>query len=243
MSHLDHDESRDRNEDADAFEQQLRLLRPSPPTQSWSSIAESIEASSDQPAIVSNVQPTTSAWRSAASHSITTAIGIALGVMLMLTLQQDNSAATQPGIPTPEARSAVELVNTQDADGTQANANRREPESLASVESFPTLDQRSRPDWRSNRFTRIALRSGPLRAFGSIGHSARLMRTETEFDSRHNTTQHSDLDDDDSSIKQLDDLPRDKPALSPRSLHLFLDELTYSPTSDVPFCKAKGCQS
>lgn len=240
MKDIDHDESQDSNEDADAFEQQLRSLRPSPPTQSWSSIAESIEATLDQPAVVPNVQPATSAWRSVVSHSITAAIGLALGVALMLTLPRDNSISTQPAIPPADAN-AVQLVDQQDTD-MKAGVNRTAPKSVATMESSHMEDQHPAQDWRSHRL-RTALRSGPLRAFGSISDPDRLTRTETNSNSIQNSTQQRESNDSDSSIGQPDDWPLDQPVLSPRSFHLFLDELTCLPTSNIPFCKAKGCQS
>ena len=241
MSHLEHDESHDWREDADAIEQQLRSLRPSPPPLTWSSIAESIEASLDQPAVVTKAGPTKSAWRSVASHSLTAAIGIAFGVALMLTLQQDNSDATRPKTLT-ETNTAAELVDQQDTGVTPVIANAHETESLATNDPSSMRDQQSAPDWRSQRFTRTGLRTGPLRVFGSIDNSGRLRRTEIDFNSSRNQTRQHELDDD-LSIENADDLLPDDPVLSPRSLHIFLDELTHSPTSDVPFCKAKDCQS
>ena len=52
MSHFDHEEPQDWNQDADSFEQQLRSVRPAPPMQSWSSIEESIEDAMEQPSAI-----------------------------------------------------------------------------------------------------------------------------------------------------------------------------------------------
>ena len=71
------------------LERQLHSLRPSPPKQSWSSIAESIEASLDQPdGRVKTSKPTNSSLAtSGLVIRVTAAIGCsAWRGMLMLTL-------------------------------------------------------------------------------------------------------------------------------------------------------------
>ena len=179
------------------------------------------------------------AWRLVASHSITAAVGISLGALMML--QQDKSVAKQTKNSRVETNATVELVNQQAASDTQTGANQKRPESLATVGSLSMRDQHYSPP-RPHRAARTAFRSGPLRAFGSIGNLDLLTQTG-DFNSTQNSMQRNEGDDVDFSSEQIDNFPRDKPALSPGSLHLFLDDLTNLPTSDVPFCKAKGCQS
>ena len=84
MNHFDPDESNDWKDDIDAFEQQLRSLRPTPAAQSADSIAQSIESPLDQPAVVPTGNPASSFWQPIVSHSLTAAIGVAVGVAVML---------------------------------------------------------------------------------------------------------------------------------------------------------------
>ena len=233
MSPIDQNDSQDSDKEVVAFEQQLRSICPSPPAQSWSSVADAIEASLDQPTVVANVKPLTSAWRSLVSHSITTAIGAAIGVAVMLALPQNDSVSNQTAIPLPAASSAGDF-------GTQHNLADEQPDKQshhASLEKAPSLatgseafswsNQRSASNWQSQRFTRTALHSGPLRILGSINNFSYPRRSKTSPIASQNPTQRRDSDDDDSTIEQIDgSFFEDEPVLSPRSLHLFFDELT-----------------
>ena len=233
MSPIDQDDSQDSDKEVVAFEQQLRSICPSPPAQSWSSVADAIEASLDQPTVVANVKPLTSAWRSLVSHSITTAIGAAIGVAVMLALPQNDSVSNRTAIPLPSASSAGDF-------GTQHNLSDEQPDKQshrAGLQKAPSLatgseasswsNQRSASDWQSQRFTRTALHSGPLRILGSINDFSYPRRSKTSPSASQNPTQRRDSDDDDSTIEQIDgSFFEDEPVLSPRSLHLFFDELT-----------------
>ena len=79
------------------------------------------------------------------------------------------------------------------------------------------------------------MNSGPLTAFGSINN--RLARTndwQTQPNSNNlDRAQESDQRDD--LLNQSDEIPADKPVLSPRSFDQFFDELTYTPGADVDF--------
>ena len=169
-----------------------------------------------------------SVWRTVISHSVTAVIGAAVGVSLMLTLPWDNSTSgsTQVVNPPTEGNAAVELTNRRNPANEQPfNADRETPDSLATTSDASPL-RIQQADRRSQRFVRTALRSGPLRAFDSISESGGLRRTERIFDSGQSMPRSNDQDDEDSATDRADDLFQDKPALSPRSLHLFIDELT-----------------
>ena len=233
MNPIDPNDLQNSDKEVAAFEQQLRSIRPSPPAQSWSSIADSIEASLDQPTVVANIKPTTSAWRPLFSHSITAAIGVLIGAALMLTPPQKNSASSQTEIPPTELNSAGDFASQRNL----ADEQRNERPLQADFEKTPSLatgneasswsNQRSASDWKSQRFTRTALRSGPLRILGSINDSDRPLRSKAISNASQSPTQYRDPDGDDSSSKQVDGLLfEDEPVLSPRSLHLFIDELT-----------------
>ena len=225
MSPTDQNDSQDSDKEVAAFEQQLRSICPSPPAQSWSSVADAIEASHDQPAVVANVKPQTSAWRPLVSHSITAILGAAIGVAVMLALPQNDSVFRQTEILPTEANSIGDYTDQQNlADKQSRHAELEEAPSLATGSKASSWSKRQAvPHWQSQRFTRTALRSGPLRILGSINASGRPRRSKAISNASQNPT---DSDGDDSSSKQVDGLLfEDEPVLSPRSLHLFFDEL------------------
>ena len=226
MNHLNPDESPDWDDDIDAFEQQLRAIRPAPPAREFSSIADSLAVLPEQTTAAANVRANTSMWRPIVSHAVTAAIGLAVGVGVML-LMQPTGVPASAGSPENSAdlSASVELVNNPSPDKDSPN--------VATPEAAPADYRQPEPVWRSYR--------GPLRAFGSIDARLASMRDWQPQDQHHGFRPSND-DVSDSDI-EYNDLPADKPPLSPRSLHLFLNDLTYSPTSDNPFCSAKDFSS
>ena len=226
MNHLNPDESPDWDDDIDAFEQQLRAIRPASPAREFSSIADSLAVLPEQTTAAANVRANTSMWRPIVSHAVTAAIGLAVGVGVML-LMQPTGVPTSAGSPENSAdlSASVELVNNPSPDKDSPN--------VATPEAASADYRQPEPVWRSYR--------GPLRAFGSIDARLASMRDWQPQDQHHDVRQSND-DVSDSDI-EYNNLPADKPPLSPRSLHLFLNDLTYSPTSDIPFCSAKDFSS
>ena len=226
MNHLNPDESPDWDDDIDAFEQQLRAIRPAPPSREFSSIADSLAVLPEQTTIAANVRANTSMWRPIVSHAVTATIGLAVGVGVML-LMQPTSVPASAGTPenSVDLSASVELVNNPSPD--------KDSQNVATPEAASADYRQPEPVWRSHR--------GPLRAFGSIDARLASMRDWQPQDQHHDVRQSND-DVSDSDI-EYNNLPADKPPLSPRSLHLFLNDLTYSPTSDNPFCSAKDFSS
>ena len=226
MNHLNPDESPDWDDDIDAFEQQLRAIRPAPPAREFSSIADSLAVLPEQTTAAANVRANTSMWRPIVSHAVTAALGLAVGVGVML-LMQPTGVPASAGSPENSAdlSASVELVNNPSPDKDSPN--------VATPEAASADYRQREPVWRSHR--------GPLRAFGSIDARLASMRDWQPQDQHHDVRQSND-DVSDSDI-EYNNLPADKPPLSPRSLHLFLNDLTYSPTSDNPFCLAKDFSS
>ena len=229
MNHLNPDESPDWDDDIDAFEQQLRAIRPAPPAREFSSIADSLAVLPEQTTAAANVRANTSMWRPIVSHAVTAALGLAVGVGVMLLMQpKPNDVPASVGSPKnlADSHASVELVNTPSPNGDSQNVTT--PEVVASADY-----RQPEPVWQSHR--------GPLRAFGSIDARLASVRDWPLQDQHHDVRQSND-DVSDSDI-EYNNLPADKPPLSPRSLHLFLNDLTYSPTSDNPFCLAKDFSS
>ena len=226
MNHLNPDESPDWDDDIDAFEQQLRAIRPAPPSREFSSIADSLAVLPEQTTTAANVRANTSMWRPIVSHAVTATIGLAVGVGVML-LMQPTSVPASAGTPenSVDLSASVELVNNPSPD--------KDSQNVATPKAASADYRQPEPVWRSHR--------GPLRAFGSIDARLASMRDWQPQDQHHDVRQSND-DVSDSDI-EYNNLPADKPPLSPRSLHLFLNDLTYSPTSDNPFCSAKDFSS
>ena len=222
MNHLNPDESPDWDDDIDAFEQQLRAIRPAPPSREFSSIADSLAVLPEQTTIAANVRANTSMWRPIVSHAVTATIGLAVGVGVML-LMQPTGIPASAGTPenSVDLSASVELVNNPSPD--------KDSQNVATPKAASADYRQPEPVWRSHR--------GPLRAFGSIDARLASMRDWQPQDQHHGFRPFND-DVSDSDI-EYNDLPADKPPLSPRSFHLFLNDLTYSPTSDNPFCLAK----
>lgn len=236
MSHLDPDESQDWNDDIDAFEQQLRAIRPTAPTQSFSSIDESQEPATEQPSVVTStsISTTTSMRRLVLSHAATAMIGLAAGVVVML--------MRQPSIPASNGTSGIhnssgtptELVDTRSSNQPQRFASdQKTPRHMG--EPFQATLGRSEPSARSSRFSEANLNSGSLRAFGPINDrlaSSRDWLTQPDISQRSHQPTTSEVND--NSNDRPDDVPVEQPVLSPRSLHLLLNDLSYSPISNQP---------
>lgn len=241
MSHLDPDKSPDWNDDNDAFEQQLRALRPTPPTQNWSSMEESIDGLgtpfAERNELASRVAPASSVLRPVISHSLTAAIGLAVGVGLMLIQQSGNSTAIEPVETAEQGNAGIEVATAQPPAETLT----------ADTDSQPRQRIKASP-WRSHRFDDTYRNDAnrldrPLTAFGSI--NARLVRSNNWPKQReaNELNQANEPTEDDGWLDRPDDMPVDQPVLSPRSLQLFLDDLTCAPDSDKPFFVAEDSRS
>ena len=238
MNHFDPDESPDRNNDIDAFEQQLRSLRPTPPTQSWDSAAESMEPPDDLPALVSSPVRAASWWRSVVSHSLTAAAGLAVGIGVMVASQpklanQTNSVGTANDQPSAQG---------QGIDSTHqslAGTTRTAPLAEDSGDSWKPME----PRWRTHRFSQANMNSGPLTAFGTIDR--RLVRSDDwqQEQQTRDLNQSTEPDENGDWLDPSNETPVDQPVLSPGSLQLFLDELTCTSESGEIFCNAKDYQS
>ena len=235
MNHLDQDETPDWNDDIDALENQLRSLRPTP-ARSWDSIAESIEESRNQSRPAANVAPSMPAWASIASHTVTAAIGLSVGVAIMLMQPSNDPGLIDTTGNSSDSNAPVQLVDDQVTDKAHQIASDLEaPEAtLVADKKLPGRRRLSRANWSSS----------PLRVFGSTderwvnGHDWLM---EPNRDQDFNLPEDSDADTNDS--ERTYDEPIDKPVLSPGSFRQVIDELTYLPNPDNPFCKAKGFSS
>ena len=232
MSHLEPDELPDWNDDNDALEQQLRGLRPTP-AQPWSAISESIDGS--QTELATNRAPVSSSVLPAVlSHSLTAAIGLAVGVGAMLLIQQrSDSATTQAAVATEELHVGVELAAEQPA-----------TETPLLVEESPTVPSTNQSLWRPHRFGNTDVNNvlrdlRPLTVFGAI--DARLVRSD-DWPKQHEINELNSSDESDGDDDQPDDMPVERPVLSPRSFHLFFNDLSCS-TADKLFPTAKGSRS
>ena len=162
MNHLNPDESPDWDDDIDAFEQQLRAIRPAPPAREFSSIADSLAVLPEQTTAAANVRANTSMWRPIVSHAVTAALGLAVGVGVMLLMQPTGVPASAGSPENPADLSAsVELVNNPSPD--QDSQNITTPEAVASADY-----RQPEPVWQPHR--------GPLRAFGSVDARLASMR-------------------------------------------------------------------
>ena len=111
MNHLDPNELPDWDDDIDAFEQQLRAIRPAPPAREFSSIVDSLAVLPEQ-STAASVSANTSMWRPIVSHAVTATIGLAVGVGVMLLMQPAGIPASAGSPKNPADLSAsVELVN------------------------------------------------------------------------------------------------------------------------------------
>jgi len=245
MSQKDQDESPEWSDDIEAFENQLRSLRPAPPARSWSSVAESIEASFDEvaektivspkKASVSSV-PTTSAWKTVVSHCVTAAIGLAVGVAVM-SMRPDND----PGLIDTTGDSDISngpvlLVDKQVPEKIQSPASEVEtPDAVLVADKTPRNRRRlSQASWKPTT----------LRVFGSANErlaSGREWLLESSSEQDFSSAEDSNTSN--TKFEGTSDKPVDQPALSPRSFRRFLDDLTYTPNSDNSFCKAEGFSS
>ena len=123
MNHLDQDESPDWKDDIDAFEDQLRSLRPTPPARSWNSMSESIETTLGRTSADHSISPATSVWRPIISHSITAAIGLAVGVAVMLLQPLGDPGLVDATGNSNSSSLPIQVVDDQASDRSQRTAS------------------------------------------------------------------------------------------------------------------------
>jgi len=246
MNHLGQDESDDWKNDIDAFENQLRLLRPTPPARSWSSMSESMETALDQTPADLSIAPATSVWRPVISHSITAAIGLAVGVAVMLLQPPGDPGLIDTADNSNSSGAPIQLVDDQAPDRSQRIASDLQTQDsvLVAGQNFPNRHQQAKLLRRSDRLSQTNLSSTTLRVFGSTDErlvNGRAWLMEPSRDQRF--TQPDDSGSLDNRVDQNDHDSVDEPVLSPRSFLRSLDDLTYLPNSGSPFCKAQGFSS
>lgn len=247
MSYRESDESWDWNEDIDAFEHQLRAVRPTAPVQTWDSISERIESSYSQtmPASSSTVRSSapSSAWRSVVSHSLTAAIGLAVGSGLMLNRPDSKLSGTETRVgeaSITRLESEIKQPSTQIRPADSGYETKFTASTTGMGSQF--WQQPIHRGWPLHRSLHDNLRGQTLTAFGSI-HT----RFGIDDDWRKKTDRSEILQPGssggDATIEYPNRDPVDRPVLSPRSLHLFFDDLTYAPESDQPNRNAEVSRS
>ena len=246
MNHFDQDESPDWKDDFDAFENQLRSLRPTPPARSWNSMSESMETRLGQTLPDLSITPATSVWRPIISHSVTAALGLAVGVAVML--MQPLGVSGGMGTTGNSHRSSLpsQLVDDQTPSRSQEIASDLQTEDsvLVAGQNFPNRQRQAKLSRRSTRLRQANWNSMTLRAFGATDRRLVSGREWLMEPNREQCFTHrEDSDGRDARSDQTDYEPVDKPVLSPRSFPRSLYDLTYLRTSGSPFCKAEGFSS
>ena len=214
MNHLDRDESSRWDDDIDAFEQQLRAIRPTDPALPWAAIEETLETRLS----VAPVGGKASVWRSIISHAVTAAIGLAVGVALMLMQSAKVPASVDAAGEPRDTVGSVEMAEQQSSSAVRSIADDQES-TIAEKAQQPQYRR-----WNSLRFSDASLRAGSLRAFGEIGDRLVSGRDQDRRDQSIGG----------SSDFQVEDSSADGPVLSPRSLDVFLKDLTRSPSLKNP---------
>jgi hypothetical protein len=231
MSHSNQNEAQNHDDGLDPFEQQLRSFQPMQSTRSWNSTSDSIEASLARPASVDHQNPTASAWRPLISHAVTAAIGLAIGAATILMLQP-RQPASQPTASTFDPNPKSVDRN----DDPTLDKSKQIPRTKNQVSAHDTAEhpytKRQQPDNHSRiqPIRRTISLSLPLRVFGVTNDLTQRLRTGRGIGHGEQFARPRESEGEDSQIEQSEDAQR--PRLSPRSLHLFFDELTSCPTTD-----------
>lgn len=246
MNHLDQDESPDWKDDIDAFEDQLRSLRPTPPARSWNSMSESIETTLGRTSADHSISPATSVWRPIISHSITAAIGLAVGVAVMLLQPLGDPGLVDATGNSNSSSLPIQVVDDQASDRSQRTASDLQTQDsvLVAGQNVSNGHRQAKLLRRSHRLSQTNWNSTALRAFGSTDErlvSGREWLMEPSRDQRF--AQPEDSDAGSTRLDQTDHESIDEPVLSPRSFPRSLDDLTYLPTLGNPFCEAEGFSS